>query len=127
MILTSPQSKKSIGALVVQLRIKAQNARTPPNVTGSRKMVEDMRSKIADTLGVEYAKNSHSHPSSVNTAPNGCSEQEGFELLDRVRDQLDSMNSGKLKTALGAIDAAAKVYRLLNLNTTISDRKIFDI
>ena len=86
-----------------------------------------MRSKIADTLGAEYSNSSHSHSSSVNPNSNECSEQEGFELLDRVRDQLDSMNSGKLKTALGAIDAAARGYRLLNLNTTISNRKIFDI
>ena len=120
MILTNSHSKKSIGTLVLQLRIKGQKARIRPNVTNSRKMVEDIRSnlKIADTLGAEYANSSHSHSSSVNPNSNECSEQEGFEVLNRVRDQLDSMNSGKLKVALGAIDAAAKVHYhdVLSLN-----------
>lgn len=108
MILINPQSKKSIGKLILQLRIKAHNARIPPNVTGSRKMVEDVRSTIAGTLGAEYGNNSPLSANSVATTT-GCDESEGFEILNKVRNQLESMNGGKLKTALGLIDSAAKV------------------
>ena len=72
-------------------------------------MVEDIRHSITNTLGAEYAHMSHS-PSSSNMVSTtaGCDEADGFEILNRVRNQLESMNSGKLKAALGLMDSAAK-------------------
>ena len=68
-----------------------------------------MRYTITGTLGAEYANNPHS-PSSENmvSTTSGYDEAEGFEILNRVRNQLESMNSGKLKAALGLMDSAAK-------------------
>ena len=81
------------------------------DITGSREMVETMRSKIVDTLSVAYQSDSHSPSSSTNavSTTGEFSEPDGFEILNRVRNQLDTMNSGKLRTALGVIDAASKV------------------
>ena len=39
-------------------------------------------------------------------------ESRELEVLIRIQDKLEAMNSGKLKTALGMIDAAAKVSTL---------------
>lgn len=75
-------------------------------------MVESMRSKLVETFGGEYP-DKHRSPSvstnAVSTAV-GCEEPDGFEVLNRVRGQLDSLRSGKGKLALGMIAAAAKVW-----------------
>ena len=111
LVLVSPRNKKSIGTLLIRLRIKAETARFTHDVTGSRKLVETMRSKISDTLGVDYPISAHSAASSVNavSTTGENSELDGFETLSRVRNQLESMNSGKHKMALSVIDAASKV------------------
>ena len=73
-----------------------------------------MRSKIVETLGVDYASDPRRSSSSttVVSSSGGSDEPDGFEILNRVRDQLDSMNSGKLRAAMGVMDAASKVrYR----------------
>ena len=111
LVLNSPQSRKSIGTLFIRLHIKAQMARLTPDVMGSRKMVETIRSKIVENLGVEYPSRSHSPSSSANAvaSTSGFGELDGFEILHRVRNRLDSMNSGKLRAALKVIDAASQV------------------
>ena len=81
------------------------------DITGSRQMVEMMRSKIVDTSSVAYHSGSHSPSLSANAVSTSgeFSEPDGVEIQYRVRNQLDSMNSEKLRTALGVIDAASKV------------------
>ena len=92
--------------------MKIQKVQIPPDVKGSRKMVENMRFKIAETLSTKYPDDSHplSSSAAVISTTGGCGNLDGLEILNRVRDHLDSMNSGRLKTAFGMIDAAAKVY-----------------
>lgn len=71
-----------------------------------------MRCKLVETFGGEYP-DKHCPPfTSTNAvlATVGCEEPDGFEVLNRVRGQLDSLRSGKGKLALGMIAAAAKVW-----------------
>lgn len=72
-----------------------------------------MRSKIMETLSVEYPDKSRSPPVSRLTIPAtggvGCEEPDGFEILNQVRCQLDSLKTGRVKFALGMIAAASKV------------------
>jgi len=113
LILVNQRSRKSIGTLLLQLCVKTQEARISPDLTGSRQIVENVRSKIVETLNAEYPDKSlvPSIPTYAVDAigPDVYEEPDGFEVLTRVRNQLDSMKSGKLKVALGVIDAAAKV------------------
>ena len=114
LVLVSPRNKKSIGTLLIQLRIKGETGRFTHDVAGSRKLVETMRSKISDTLGVDYPISAHSPSSSVNAVSKVSttgenSKADGFETLSRVRNQLESMNSGKHRMALSVIDAASKL------------------
>ena len=111
LVLINPQNRKSIGTLLIQLQINAQAGKSTHDVAGSRKLVETMRSKISDTLGVDYPIRAHSPSSSVNvvSTTGENSELDGFETLSRVRNQLESMNSGKHRMALSVIDAASKV------------------
>lgn len=82
-----------------------------PGLTGSRPIVENMRSKIVETLNVEYPDRLRFPSTSANavSTTGGSEKPDGFEILNRVLNQLDSMKSGKLRMALGVIDAAAKV------------------
>ena len=72
-----------------------------------------MRSKMMETLSVEYPDKSRSHSASrlavSATGELGYEEPDGFEMLNRVRCQLDSLKTGKAKFALGMIAAASKV------------------
>lgn len=86
-------------------------------------MVENVRSRVSVAVRDEYVAKTHSHSSSPSavSAADGCDDPDGFAVLNRVRDQLDSMKSGKFRTVLGVIDAAAKVIHVYQLEIQKSD------
>lgn len=93
--------------------MKGDLPRLSRELVGSRQIVENVRNKLVETLNLEYPDRSHSTSTSKNarSVSGGCEDADGFEILNRVHGRLESMKSGKLKTALGVIDAAAKVSR----------------
>ena len=72
-----------------------------------------MRNKLVETLNVECPDRTYvvSTSNDAGLVTGGCGDVDGFEILDKVQNRLESMNSGKLKAALGVIDAASKVSR----------------
>lgn len=68
-----------------------------------------MRAKMMGTLGVEYLDRPHPTSGYRNTLVGGYEEPDGFATLNRVQTHLNSMRSGKLKTALRVLGAAARV------------------
>ena len=93
--------------------MKGDLPRLSRELVGSRQMVENMRNKLVETLNVECPDRTYvvSTSNDAGLVTGGCGDVDGFEILDKVQNRLESMNSGKLKTALGVIDAAAKVSR----------------
>ena len=103
--------RQSIGTIVLQLQIKADVRQASSKLSDSRRTVEDMHSKLVDTLNIQFPGRSRA----PSTHPNAITDEDdrdrpgGLEILDKVQSRMDSLNSGKLKAAFGIMDSAARV------------------
>ena len=115
MTLQSPDRKRSIGTLGLQLQMKGNASQARSKIADSREMVENARSKLVQGLNTNCSQRTSNSLflSPPNNVGSESPEPDGLQALSRIRRRLGSMKSGKLRTSLDLVDKAAKVCSYL--------------